>query len=197
MNRAMPPAVDAATLSALRSDMLRVAQLQLRDAHAAEDVVQDAIEAALLNAAAFAGRSTVRAWIFAILRNKIVDYVHQRNRSIAVSALVGEGEDSERKLDELFNDQGRWTPECRPSRWPEPDETMSSKQFWRAFEACLGVMPEKAAEVFMLREYLGWETSEICSKLDLSQSNVHVILHRARLRLRECLESGWLRHDET
>lgn len=126
-------------------------------------------------------------------RNKIIDHIRQRDRSVAVSSLMGEGEDFDQKLDQLFNEQGRWTPECRPARWPEPEDSMASRQFWGAFEACLDVMPEKIARVFMLREFLGLESVEICAQLGLTTTNLHVILHRARLRLRECLESGWIR----
>jgi len=177
----------------IRSDMLRFAQLQLRDSHAAEDVVQEAMEAALGHAQSFAGRSSLKTWVFAILRNKIIDHIHQRDRSVAISSLVSEGEDFDRKLDELFNDQGGWTPECRPSRWPDPEDSMASQQFWRAFEACLDCMPQKIARVFMMREFLGLDTGEICDQLGLTSNNLHVILHRARLRLRECLEAGWMK----
>lgn len=71
---------------AIRSDMLRFAQLQLRDAHSAEDVVQEAIEAALAHAETFAGRSSLKTWVFAVLRNKIIDQIHQRDRSASGSA---------------------------------------------------------------------------------------------------------------
>lgn len=178
---------------AIRSDMLRFAQLQLRDVHSAEDVVQEAMEAALGHAESFAGRSSLKTWVFAILRNKIIDHIHQRDRSVAISSLVGEGEDFDQKLDQLFNEQGRWTPECRPARWPDPQDSMASRQFWAAFEVCLDCMPEKIAKVFMMREFLGLDTGEICDQLALKPNNLHVILHRARLRLRECLEAGWVR----
>jgi len=190
---AKPQGVSGEALMAIRSDMLRVAQLQLRDSHAAEDVVQEAIEAALGHAESFAGRSSLKTWVFAILRNKIIDHIRQRDRSIAVSSLMGEDEDFDQKLDQLFNEQGRWTAQCRPARWPDPEDSMASRQFWGAFEACLDVMPEKIARVFMMREFLGLESGEICTQLGLTTTNLHVILHRARLRLRECLESGWIR----
>jgi RNA polymerase sigma-70 factor, ECF subfamily len=188
-----PQGVSAEALIAFRGDMLRFARLQLRDADSAEDVVQEAIEAALGNARSFAGRSSFKTWVFAILRNKIIDHIHQRDRSIAFSALLGEGEDFDQKLDELFNERGHWTPQCRPARWPDPEDSMASRQFWAAFEVCLDCMPERIARVFMMREFLGLDTAEICGELGLKPGNLHVILHRARLRLRECLEAGWVR----
>ena len=65
------------------------------------------------------------------------------------------------------------------------------KQFWRVFDACLERLPSNTARVFMMREFLGFETDEICKELALSASNCWVILHRARMALRLCLESQW------
>lgn len=176
---------------AIRKDMLRFADLQLRDSHAAEDMVQESIESALTHAKTFAGQSTLKTWVFAILKNKIIDYVRQRDRTVAVAALVEEGEDWEQKLEELFNERGFWKEGARPVRWPGPEQAMESRQFWTVFEICLDKLPKQTARVFMMREFLGFESSEICAQVGLSTSNCHVILHRARMRLRQCLEAGW------
>lgn len=183
-------------LMAIRKDMLRFAELQLRDSHAAEDVVQESIEAALVHSTKFAGQSTLKTWVFAILKNKIIDYVRQRNRTVAISALVEEGEDWEQKLDELFTERGFWKEGTRPVRWPGPEESMASRQFWAVFEICLDRLPKQTARVFMMREFLGFESGEICEQVGLTTSNCHVILHRARMRLRQCLEAGWGRPGE-
>ena len=68
---------------------------------------------------------------------------------------------------------------------------MQSQQFWTVFETCLEVLPAKTARVFMMREFMGFESDEICVQLGISASNCHVILHRARLKLRACLGTGW------
>ena len=183
--------VSADALVAIRRDMLRFAELQLRDPHAAEDVVQESIEAALRRASTFSGQATLKTWVFAILKNKIIDHVRQRNRSIAVSSLVEEGEQWEEKLHELFTAKGFWKAETRPVAWPEPEESMASRQFWTVFEICLTRLPEQTARVFMMREFLGFESGEICEQVGLTTTNCHVILHRARMRLRQCLEAGW------
>jgi len=73
---------------------------------------------------------------------------------------------------------------------------MASTQFWAVFEICLDRLPEQTSRVFMMREFLGFESDEICDTLGLSTSNCHVILHRARMRLRQCLETGWGRLGE-
>lgn len=181
---------------AIRRDMLRFAELQLRDSHAAEDVVQESIEAALVHAATFAGQSTLKTWVFAILKNKIIDHVRQRDRTVAISTLVEEGEDWEQKVHELFTERGFWKEGMRPVAWPDPEQSMASRQFWTVFEICLDRLPKQTARVFMMREFLGFESSEICEQAGLTTSNCHVILHRARMRLRQCLEAGWGRPGE-
>jgi RNA polymerase sigma-70 factor (ECF subfamily) len=181
---------------AIRKDMLRFAELQLRDPHAAEDVVQESIEAALNHATTFAGQSTLKTWVFAILRNKIIDHVRQRDRTVAISALVEESEDWDQKLHELFTERGFWKEGARPASWPDPEQSMASGQFWTVFELCLDRLPKQTARVFMMREFLGFESREICEQVGVTTSNCHVILHRARMRLRECLEAGWGRPGE-
>lgn len=183
--------ISSAELVALRKDMLRFAELQLRDAYTAEDMVQEAVEAALRGASAFTGQASLKTWVFAILKNKISDHLRRQNRTVNISSLLDEDEDWDQKLETLFNDSGRWRAEMRPASWPDPEESMSNRQFWRVFEACLDHLPANTARVFMMREFLGFEPGEICTQLGLSTNNCHVILHRARFRLRGCMEAGW------
>lgn len=178
-------------IASVRPDMLRFARMQVRDAAAAEDLVQEAIETALAHASAFRGESSVKTWMFSILRNKIVDFVRGQSRSVSIASLVeGEGGIDE-KWDSLFTEQGFWKPVARPVKWPGPEESMMSKQFWRVFEICLDRLPEQAARVFVMREVLGLDTEEICKIAEITTSNFHVLMHRARMRLRLCLEEGW------
>ncbi|MBC9071244.1 MAG: sigma-70 family RNA polymerase sigma factor [Thauera sp.] len=185
---------DPVRLAALHQDMLRFARLQLRDAELAEDAVQEAIEAALVNAASYAGTAALKTWVFGILRNKIVDILRRGSRSPALSTVIGsngESEDEDGAIDALFRANGHWHPDCRPAAWAAPEESLENKQFWAVFEACLDHLPENIARVFMMREMLGLETAEICTELGITANNCHVILHRARTGLRGCLESNW------
>jgi RNA polymerase sigma-70 factor, ECF subfamily len=182
---------DAEALVALRADMFRFAKLQLRNSETAEDMVQEAIEAALRNASSFAGQSSLKTWVFAILRNRIIDHLRQAGRTVVMSSLVEDGEDWQERLESLFNERGRWRGQARPMPWPDPDESMHNHEFWVVFETCLDHLPENTGRVFMMREFLGLDSSEICAQLGLSAGNCHVILHRARLKLRACLGNGW------
>ena len=184
-------AIDAEFLTEMRQDMLRFASLQLRDETLAEDVVQEAMLAALDGAKQFAGRSAVKTWIFAILRNKIVDAIRHKSRSVNFSSLLPEEAAMDQSFEAMFKPNAHWLPEERPADWGDPEAALHQEQFWAVFEACLKHLPESTARVFMMREFLEFDTAEVCRELKISTSNCHVTLHRARNGLRRCLESRW------
>ena len=180
-----------AALVAIRGDMLRFAKLQVRDDAMAEDLVHDAIEAALRHSSSFEGRSTLKSWVFAILRNRIIDHLRQANRTVSLSSLVEDNEDWQERFESMFNERGGWLDDSKPHAWPSPEESMQTRQFWVVFEACLNHLPANTGRVFMMREFLGFEAREICAQLGISTNNCYVVLHRARQKLRGCMESGW------
>ncbi len=187
--------IGAQALLSLRADMLRFAQLQLRNTEAAEDLVQESIEAALRKSSSFAGQSSLKTWVFAILRNRIIDHLRQSSRTVTLSSLVHDDEDWADSIDALFKDNGHWRPGPRPVAWPDPEQSMQTRQFWAVFETCLDHLPPATGRVFMMREFLGFESDEICAQLGIATSNCHVILHRARLKLRGCMDSRWGRPE--
>lgn len=189
--------LDSDGIVGLRRDMLRFAKLQLRDDPLAEDVVQEAMMAALQGEKQFAGRSVMKTWIFSILRNKIVDAMRQRGRSINFSALLPEEREMDAAFEVMFKPNDHWLPEERPADWGDPEAALHQEQFWAVFEACLKYLPESTARVFMMREFLEFDTNEVCQELEISTSNCHVILHRARNGLRRCLESSWFAAGES
>lgn len=187
----MTDAFDADYLLTVRQDMLRFARLQLRDDAVAEDAVQEALAAALDGRKQFAGRAALKTWVFAILRNKIVDTIRERSRSVNVSALSAEEEEMDQTFDRLFKPNAHWQPGQGPAAWGDPEAALDQEQFWAVFEACLKHLPANTARVFMMREFLEFDTDEVCTELQISTSNCHVILHRARHGLRRCLEQTW------
>lgn len=182
-------------LNALRPDLLRFARLQLRDAGAAEDAVQETLLAALSGGGNFESRSSYKTWLIAILRNKIVNIIRSQSREVLASSLAGDEDGDDALAETLFEPNGHWTVEARPGRWADPDASFEQQQFWRVFEACLDHLPAKTARVFMMREILGLETGEICKETGISTSNCWVVLHRARMSLRRCLETTWFAGD--
>ncbi len=179
----------------LRKQMLQFATLQLGDAVLAEDAVQEALIGALKNVATFGGRAAFKNWVFAILKNKIADVLRQKQKLVYASHLMREQEEGE-DFSELFNGLGMWHADERPIAWNAPEEAMRESQFWKVFEACLANLPGQQARVFMMREFVELDTQEICEAADVSVSNLHVILYRARLRLRECLENKWFSEEK-
>ncbi len=173
-----------------REDLVRFAVLQLRDQSLAEDAVQETLMAALQAIEQFQGRSSLKTWVFSILKRKIIDIMRSRRRELTVSQMTATGDD-EREFDELFNNRGFWATEHKPHRWTEPEDSLEQQQFWRVFELCLDHLPTRTAQVFSMRELLGLDTDEICKELDITTSNCWVILHRARMGLRLCLEEQW------
>lgn len=174
-----------------RSYLLRFAIARLREADAAEEVVQEALLAALDGVSSFAGGSTLRTWLTSILKFKIIDFqrraVTERERFVQPPV---ETEDSDTAwFDRMFDATGHWAQPM--SSWTPPDDAASQKAFFEAFERCMDKLPPAAARVFFQREVLGEETDDICKAEAISSSNCWVILHRARLSLRECLDRSW------
>ena len=183
----MPPASDfRAQLEALRPYLLRYASLQLRDAAAAEDAVQEALLAALAGQAGFAGRAHLRTWVTGLLKHKSVDVIRRQARE---PALPEDTEDGRDDFDSLFRRNGHWAE--RPAAWRNPDGALEDAQFLRALEACLERLPARTARVFMMREHLGHETADICKELAITPTHCWVMLYRARMTLRECLKQTW------
>lgn len=181
---------DEEYLLPLRQQMLAFATLQLADASQAEDVVQEALMGAFKNARSFAGRAAFKTWIFAILKNKITDILRQKKRLNETGLLVDSDEDQNSLLD-LFNTNGFWHKEERPAPWGNPEAEMLDRHFWRVFDTCLNHLPGHQARVFMMREFLELDSKEICAAVEITETNLNVMLYRARLRLRECLENHW------
>lgn len=169
-----------------RPYLLRYASLQLRDAHAAEDAVQEALVAALAGEASFEGRANLRTWLTGILKHKIIDAIRRMSRE---ATLLPEADTAE--FDALFDQSGHWIEP--PPAWTDPDAALEQKRFFAALEACLQRLPQKIAQTFMMREHLGLETGEICKELAITPTHCWVLLYRARMALRECLEKDWFK----
>lgn len=187
---------DTAFLSDLRRQMVKFATLQLSDAHLAEDAVQEAMIGALKNAKSFAGRAALKTWVFAILKNKIADVLRQKHRFVEASSLLHADEENE-DFSELFDRKGFWQSDERPATWGNPQDSLHQNQFWTIFQICLEGLPGHQARVFMMKEFVELDSHEICATVGITTTNLNVMLHRSRLRLRECLENGWFARGET
>ena len=170
-----------------RPYLLRYALLQLRNPVEAEDVVQETLLAAFEGRARFAGDSSLKTWLTGILKHKIMDAIRRKSREQPLAA--GEDDDESATVDAMFQRDGHW--QHMPANWGDPAQALENRKFWEIFEICSRLMPERSARIFMLREVMELTTEEICQELAITPTNLWVILHRARLALRECLEIKW------
>ena len=115
-----------------------------------------------------------------------MDTIRRQSHEQPVSEFDAQSETAE--FDAQFDRRGHW--EKPPDAWEQPEGALGQKQFLAALEACLRAPPERNARVFMMREHLGLETSEICKELEITATHCWVILHRARMSLRLCLCLG-------
>jgi RNA polymerase sigma-70 factor (ECF subfamily) len=179
--------------------LFKYALMRLRDSNRAEDVVQETFLAALKGGRNFAGRSAEKSWLVGILKNKICDYYRKASRETSFTDLeFYSEEESDRFLPDGLLKDG-WVHELGPLEWPsDPGASLDSQEFWKTYYECSGKLPKNIAAAFNLREMDGVESKEICAVLNISENNLWVMLHRARMALRRCLETNWFgRRGET
>lgn len=155
----------------------------------AEDLVQDTFTAALKSLHNFQGKSSERTWLVTILRNKVIDYYRKKSTKNEVNVVDGE------VYDYFFDNEGKkdsWKQESRPQNWSNfTENVIEQNEFRGVFNKCLEKLPEKYSIIFSLKNIEGVSSEEICKDLNLSKSNYWVIMHRAKLMLRDCLETNW------
>ena len=170
--------------------LFQFALSRLRDPVLAEDFVQEALLGALRSHGRFEGRSTERSWLTGILKNKILDHFRKAGRETSFTDLEFYGEEEGRTFEnQAFPDH--WNATLAPSEWTDAGGALDREEFWRVFHSCSGKLPERTTRVFILREVDDMSSDEICATLGISPNNLWVMLHRARLALRRCLEVNW------
>ena len=168
--------------------LYRYALARVRTPETAEDLVQDTLLVAVRTQERFAGRASERSWLVGILKHKIVDYYRRLGRETTFTDL----EFFEDECAHKFRPSGWWIHDRGPHEWrPGADETMQNAEFWQTLRGCLDKLPARVAAVFSLREMEDTPSRDVCRTLNISESNLWVMLHRARMALRECLEARW------
>lgn len=176
-------------LATMHKPLLRFAQLQLRNESMAEDVVSETLLAILEKPDNFEGRCSLHTYAIGILKFKIIDVLRKRGREVHIELLDEQSMDD--ALDALFLQDGHWQEP--PPAWQQPERALEQSQFFEVLEACVGRLPPKIGRVFMMREWLERETDDICLELGITANNCGVMLYRARMQLRECLDGNWFR----
>ena len=171
----------------LRGYLVKIAFIQLRDMTLAEDVAQDTMLAAIQAADRFEGRSKVKTWVTGILKYKIIDAIRAKQRTYAHISINASKDDE--FVNVLFSDGGTW--EEKPANWGDGEFDLSQKQFIEVLDICIERLPPNQGRAFVMKEVLEMGPDEICKSLEITPSNMWVLLHRARLTLQACLDTKW------
>jgi RNA polymerase sigma-70 factor (TIGR02943 family) len=172
-------------------DMLfQFAYSRVGKADVAEELVQDTFLAAIRTKKKFEGRSTEKTWLFSILKHKIIDHFRNKNRYVT----KGNDENYAEITDQFFDKNGNWSIPMRPAEWIiNPIDAYEQKEFLDVFYQCLSEVPARLADAFVYREIDGLSTEEICKVLNITASNFWVMIYRARMILRRCIDISWIK----
>jgi RNA polymerase sigma-70 factor (TIGR02943 family) len=165
--------------------LYRYAMSRLRDSEAAEEVVQETFVAGLRHVEQYSGKGSERGWLMGILKRKIIDLVRSRSRASSLT-----NDDGSDPSEALFDQSGRWRAEIRSAGY-QPLDSLEREEFWKILRTCMDTLPARHADVFTLREMEDESTEEICKELEITPSNLWVILYRARLQLANCMKTRW------
>lgn len=168
--------------------LFRYALARLQNENAAEEVVQETFLAGVRAHSQFRGQGSEQAWLLGILKRKIVDWIRVRRKH---ATLGGQNDDDVQS--DLFDDDGNWNTS---PRFPSPEQGLSNKELWQVVQGCIKTLPKGQADVFVLSVMEELDSDEICRELSITPSNFWVRLHRARLRLANCVSSRWATDEE-
>ncbi len=178
----------AALVDKYSDTLFKIALYRVNDRSDAEDLVQETFIAAHRAAESFQGKSSEKTWLLGILKHKILD--HYRSKMNGIQGQTDRFNEDE----EEFDKSGHWKKS--PRSWHKtPESELDQKEFLLVLRQCLSYLPLHQREAFVLREIDGFESEEICKNNGFSPTNLWVMLHRARLKLRGCLESNWFKRS--
>jgi RNA polymerase sigma-70 factor (ECF subfamily) len=162
---------------------------RVNDRAIAEDLIQETFFSALKGLDGYKGEASEKNWLFAILKNKIID--HYRKRATDNSILTDPGTGSSE--DEWFNENGQWAENRMPNDWSAADNLVERKEIQRIILWCRDHLKMLQQQVFTLKYLEDLDSDAICKVLNISSSNYWVLIHRARLQMRDCVEKSWLK----
>lgn len=167
---------------------------RVRRQEVAEDLVQDTLLSAYKAKDTFLFNASEKTWLISILKRKVIDYY--RKKSTQNELNVFDREEKSDFMNHFFESDGRntdhWTENGSPQNWRKDFETpVESNEFNEILSSCLGKLPPKLSAVFTLKVMDDLDSEEVCKELNITPSNYWVMMHRAKLQLRECLEKNW------
>ena len=176
-------------LPTLRAQLLRQARQAVHDSSLAEDLVQETLIVVMQQHQSRRGEATLRTWAVGVLKHKVADWYRSPDRR-RLTQLDDDSQTLVDDVDGLYDAVGSYREPI--AAWQQPDGQAERKQMMQVLDRCMVCLPQQTRRVFMMREWLGFETSEICDRLGVSADNCRMILHRARMSLRTCMQRDWL-----
>ena len=159
--------------------------MRVNDHEVSKDLVQETFFSGLKSAKNFEGKATERTWLISILKRKIIDHYRKTNSK--------KGQAEVRM--NFYNDgenEGDWIEERVPQSWDsEVEKKIENTELQQQIDLCADKLPKKYAMVFRMKTIQEVDTEVICKELGITSSNLWVIIHRARVQLRKCLEDNW------
>ncbi|MDC1221046.1 sigma-70 family RNA polymerase sigma factor [Salibacteraceae bacterium] len=167
--------------------MLGFAVTRVRDRDTAKDLVQESFFVALRSKDQYRGELSEKNWLYLILRSRILDH-YKKKKEVLESQMKGSEGD---EVNENFMENGAWNMDAAPKEW-EADRMVESKEFMEVLDQCRDRLSELQQAIFTLKYIDGESSEDICKELDITSSNYWVLVHRAKLQLRNCLEIKWM-----
>ena len=172
--------------------LFRYAMARLRDESAAEDIVQETLLSAMQSLSSYAGRAAERTWLTGILKHKLIDHFRRRAREVPLDPEETDLSEFDPMFERPDEFKDHWNDRLSPRIWKNsPAEALEQDAFFGVLERCMSKLPERVAAVFSLKEMNDLGTDEVCEILGLTSSNFWVMMHRARMSLRRCIEVNW------
>lgn len=162
---------------------------RVNDSTVAEDLVQDTFLSALKGLEGYKGVASEKNWLFTILKNKIIDHYRKKATEQAVMAMP----DLQNVEDDWFNEEGRWAENRAPKDWNISENPTERKEIQKIINWCKDHLKTLQRDVFVLKYMEELSSDEICKVLNITPSNYWVLIHRARLQVRDCVEKHWLK----
>lgn len=171
------------------SDLLYHYALQRAgDTELCKDLVQDTFLSAWRNKDNFRGETSSKNWLFLILKRKIIDH-YRKASSHEIMEVIKESHDDHA----YFDVDGHWKKAMYPQTLTvDFGESIETREFYKVFSQCRNKLKDVQQAVFTMKYLDGLESDEICRELEITQSNYWVIIHRAKVLLRACLEKNWI-----
>jgi len=158
----------------------------------AEDLVQETFFAALKSKDNFNGLCSERTWLFTILKFKIADYYRKASTKFEISATRFGDKESDSYLDNYFDKHGEWKENASPTDWGiDYSLTIENKELGLVLNKCIDKLPNKQKELILLKLVEEEKTEKVCKELNITTTNFWIIIHRAKLQLRACIEINW------